>query len=411
MSDQAVVSLGNFLLAITLARSLNKVEYGTYIVIFGALLVANALHAALVVYPLSVLGAHRSASELKRLAASSMLITLCMGVPVSGVLIATAWLFTKRTDLFVFVVAAMFAWQIQETLRRSLMSHLRHRAAIFGDTVTYIGQVTFVYATAHYHVVLTSRIGFEAIIVGSAAGALVHGIVLGVRLPEFSRLLDLLKQYFQLGRYPLLSNLGFSGTVLLFPWVLASRGLAEVANYQTMMNVIQVVNPIMFSVGNLVIPGVAHELLKPNGEARAKRITFRYMLEGLALLALPFLALLLAPHFVMASLYGHTSGYTEHDTVLRVLVIGAFAMYLSHVLHCYFLGKQRVGIVLRTQFIASAAAAICAFALIPLMGLSGAALSYITLGAGRTWLLVVALRVDSQKHEVPEECAVSVEKA
>jgi O-antigen/teichoic acid export membrane protein len=406
MSDQAIVSLGNFLLAITLARSLNKVEYGTYIVIFGALLVANALHAALIVYPLSVLGAHRSASDLKRLAANSILITLCMGVPVSGVLIATAWLFTKRTDLFVVVVAAMFAWQIQETLRRSLMSHLRHRRAIFGDFITYIGQFLFVYVMVRRNVPMSARAGFEAIIAGSVAGTIVHAFAIGIRLPRLSDSWRLAREYFHLGRYPLFSILGYSGTALLFPWVLAFRSLAEVANFQATMNLVQVVNPIMFSVGNLVVPAVAHAMKDTDGEPRALRATNRYLLEGLAVLMPLFTMLLIAPRWVMQIVYGRVSGYTEHDAIVRILVVGALATYVGHVLNSYYMGTRQVSIVGKGQIISSAAAVLCAFAFIPLWGVPGAALSYVAMGMGRAWPLLLNLRQTTPLPELVETAAV-----
>ena len=392
MTDQAIVSMGNFATTVILARSLSKVEYGTYVVLYGVLLIAHALHASLVTYPISVLGAHRTATELKRFSSTSVLITLLLGVPVSAGVVAAAFVLSKRSDLFPYALAAMFCWQVQETLRRSLMAHLRHRAAIIGDTATYVGQALFVYLLVHHSIDRSARLGFEAIVAGSLLGACVHAIVLGARAPEFHNLIALFREYFRLGRYPLLSILGYSTTSLLFPWVLAYRSFAEVANYQTMMNLIQAVNPVMFSVGNLVVPAVAHEMLKPNGDEKARRVTYRFLLEGLIVLAPLFIGIVVAPRTIMEMLYGRHSGYGEHDIVVRVLVAGALATYIGHVLNSYFMGRKQVGVVAKGQLASSSAGVVCALVLIPVFGVPGAGLSYVAMGMGRSAALFIALR-------------------
>ncbi|MDT8069962.1 MAG: hypothetical protein ROO76_17500 [Terriglobia bacterium] len=411
MSDQAVVSLGNFLLTVILARSLSRVEYGTYVVLYGALLTANSLHAALVTYPISVLGAHRTPRELRLLSSNSLIITSLLGVPVSAVLILAAWIITRRTDLLLFVIAAMLCWQFQETLRRSLMSHLRHRRALLGDSVTYVGEVIIVYWIVHTSAHVTARAGFEAILVASLVGAMIHAVGLGLRWPRLAESLRLAREYFALGRFPMLSSLGYAGTLLLVPWVLAFKGLAEVAGYQAMMNIVQVVNPVMFSVGNLVIPAVAHELLKPAGDAGARRVTYRYMLEGTALLAPIFAAILIAPDLIMRTVYGRLSGYAEHDVLLRVMVLGGCGLYFSHVLYCYLLGKKRVTAVAKSQLLASSAVVLCALILIPIWGLSGAVIAFIAMGTVRSWALLVAIRRDSRRSIAVDRYTVSMEEA
>lgn len=411
MSDQAVVSLGNFLLTVMLARSLSKVEYGTYVVLYGALLTANSLHAALVTYPISVLGAHRTPRQLRTLSSNSLVVMSLLGAPVSAVLILVAWLITRRTDLLIIVICAMLCWQVQETLRRSLMSHLRHRRAVVGDSVTYCGEVAVAYWLVHHGAPLTARIGFEAIIVASIAGAILHAIALGLGMPNLADSLRLTKEYFTLGRLPLLSSLGYAGSLLLMPWILAFKGLAEVASYQAMMNIVQVVNPVMFSVGNLIIPAVAHELLKPAGESGARRVTYRYMLEGLALLTPVFLAVLFMPNLLMRTVYGHLSGYAEHDALLRVMLLGACGLYVSHVLYCYFLGKKHVTVVAKSQLIASTASVLCALILIPLWGIVGAVIAFVSMGTVRSWALLLAMRRDSRHSTGIDSYAVSVEEA
>jgi O-antigen/teichoic acid export membrane protein len=402
MSDQAIVSLGNFLLTVMLARYMSKPEYGVYVVTLGALLVGNAIHSALIAYPVSVIGAHVGPREIGQFASNAVLVTYVFALPVIGVLGAATWILSKHSDLYLFVIGAMLCWQTHETVRRCLMSQLRHKATIFGDAVAYLGQIALVLFLTFRHVQMRAQIGFMAIMVASLAGALVHASIIGLRAPAFSAALSLGRESIRLGRWSLFSVLGYWGTVSLLPWVLALRSLAEVANYQTMMNVVQVVNPVMFSVSNLVIPSVAHELRKPDGVRGARRITFVYMSQGLVILAPLFTGILVAPAFIMRVLYGRTTGYAENDAVLRILVIGGLATYMGHILTAYFFGRKEVEIVGRVQIAATAVALVCAPLIIPEWGITGAALTFVAMGITRSGLLMAALWRSHKEQEQEE---------
>jgi O-antigen/teichoic acid export membrane protein len=398
MSDQAVVSLGNFLLTVTLARYMSKTEYGVYVVTLGAFLVGNAIHSGLLAYPISVLGAHIPDEEIHQYAANGLLVTYAFALPVAAVLGTTIWALSKNRELALAVIAAMFCWQTHETLRRCLMSRLRHGVTIFGDAVTYLGQIALVVFLAYRHSELVAQTGFLIIALASLVGALVHLSVIGLRYPNFTAAIALGRESIKLGRWSLFSILGYWGTVSLLPWALALKSLAEVANYQTMMNVVQVVNPVMFSVSNLVVPSVAHEMKKPDGEKRALRVTLVHMLQGMVLLAPLFLGLLIVPGPVMRALYGHARGYAENDAVMKVLVFGAILTYTGHILNAYFLGRKSVEIVGRSQVAATITAAICAIALIPKWDLMGAAMSFVAMGIARNGLLIAALRQGSSQE-------------
>src|SRR3954469_12892194 len=55
IADQGIVSLGNFLTTIILARTFGPEVYGVWSIIFGFMLFLNNLHASLIIYPLTVL--------------------------------------------------------------------------------------------------------------------------------------------------------------------------------------------------------------------------------------------------------------------------------------------------------------------------------------------------------------------
>ena len=76
VSDQGVISLGNFLTGILLARHLTQSEYGTFALIIGVVISANSLHSALIGQPLTVYGAKTDAKGVGLLATGSLLMTI-----------------------------------------------------------------------------------------------------------------------------------------------------------------------------------------------------------------------------------------------------------------------------------------------------------------------------------------------
>src|SRR5436190_20241866 len=81
IADQAVVSLGNFLTTIILARALTPEAYGLWSVIFGLILFLNVLPASLIIYPLSVRLAARDDVGSGSLVKVSLALTALLAVP------------------------------------------------------------------------------------------------------------------------------------------------------------------------------------------------------------------------------------------------------------------------------------------------------------------------------------------
>src|SRR5579862_5887197 len=137
LADQGMVSLGNFLTQIVLARKLAPGEYGIFALLFGVLFIMNVCHWALVAYPLSVRGAAADEPTLRRITSESLLLTVLLAIPLCAIVVGTAFVL-KRPGLVPWVALALLAWQLQETTRRGLMAHLRHSSATFGDMLSYL---------------------------------------------------------------------------------------------------------------------------------------------------------------------------------------------------------------------------------------------------------------------------------
>src|SRR5215212_85117 len=137
--------------------------YGVWWWVFNVILFLNSLHASLVGYPLTLRAAVEDEAYLAGRARRSMGLTLFLTPLMAAGLVCVSAL-TGRWSVLPFALAALLAWQLQETLRRSMMARLRHRDALPGDFVSYWGQMAAVYVLAR-----TGRLAPETAFIAVAA--------------------------------------------------------------------------------------------------------------------------------------------------------------------------------------------------------------------------------------------------
>lgn len=386
MGDQGVVSAGNFVTAILLARALVPSEYGIFALLYALMLFMVSLHSALIAYGLSLQGAAGTDAELRPLAGGSLVLTLGLGT-VLGLATGLVAILFHRAWLLPWILLALLFWQLQETTRRALMSRLRHRDAIWGDAVSYLGQAVCVgYLFAGHRLTLASAFG--AMAATSATALLVQVVQLRLAPVNFSGALRLLPRFWGVGRWALLANVAqaFMGQAVL--WLLALAGIAQVASFQSVLNVLRVTNPVMLAVGSVVLPGVAVQQGKSAAGLRTAR---RYSVLG-ALVLLPYFALVLvAPDLMLRLLYGTGSAYAGLGLELQILTFGFAFLYLGHVLGSFYYGLGRSDIVLRCQMVAAVATVAAGSILAVRFGVIGAAIAFdlstLTQAAAFAWFL------------------------
>ena len=346
IGDQAAVSAGNFLTSVLLARALVPAEYGVYSLLFAFIIALNGIHAALVTYGLSLHGAAQPQEILERLCGQSLALTLVLSTALGAVIFCVA-LALHRPSAAPWAFLALVCWELQETTRRALMAALRHGAALWGDIAAYIGQAAVVLILiARHEISLVTA--FAAIAATSALGALIQSAQLRLRWLHFSGAASLIPAFWRLGRWTMLANFARGLTTQIFIWILALRSLGDVGAFQSLMNVLGVTNPILFSLSNLLVPLVAASRNSPSNSS-SLRATFRFSSRAGALLLPYYAVLLVAPFLALRIFYGANSAYLSFGAELRILVLGYVFLFLSHVLAAYEYGEGRSNIVFRCQ--------------------------------------------------------------
>lgn len=399
IADQGVVSLGNFLTTIILARAVSPEAYGVWSVIFGLILFLNVLHASLITYPLSVRSASLDSVGMNRLIIGAFALTVFLALPQALILFGVSYSIAGA-GLAGWSILALLFWQLQETTRRALMARLAFRSALFTDAISYLGQAGLIWLMAR-NARLSPEIGFAIIALTCGIAAVAQIISLRLRFDGgVLRLWELATTFWKSGSWMLGSNLITNFSIQAVPWALfLFRGPAEAAGFQAISNLLGVSHPIMLSLGNVIVPAAARVHLKEGFQA-ARRLALRHAAHG-GLLLLPYaIALLIFPRQLLTIFYGANSPYLKLESALRFLTVFYILHYLSLTLKFLLNAVEKN----RPQFVAELSGSLLLAALvIPLVlwfGLPGAILvTGIWLAARLTGNVFIMRRIATQQTE------------
>lgn len=399
LADQGVVSFGNFGCNLLLARKLPAAEYGTFVLMLSAVLIANNFHNAVVASPLVVKAAPASEDEQRQYATGSLWFTGAISF-LSVVVLMVSALLLGCTRVGIFACFSAVAWQLQESMRRTLIAQRRYSAAIWGDAVSYLGQAIVVFSIIRAQM-LSVEMAFLALAVTSLLAALVQATQVRVRRVSRSVLVSSAHEFWQLSRWLLPAFVMGSLTTQAFPWILNwTQGRAHAASFQALINVLGITHPLLWSVSALVVPAVA----AVRGErqlAEARRVAWSYTWQFEALVAPYLMALLIWPHQILRLFYGSASPFILLVTPLRIMAITyAFAFPLM-VWGAALTGVERVREGFRIQLLGATTTFVVGLPACLLLGVSGAAVGDAINRALQTAASYLCLRdVGCQSSEV-----------
>jgi O-antigen/teichoic acid export membrane protein len=380
LADQAVLSLGNFLTNLVLARAFGLTEYGVYAFALAMLLFLNNLHGALIGYPLTVRGAAAETRSLQHMLTLSVVLTIFLTLLGGPILAISLWIF-GHPGIIPAAILALLMWQLQETARRGLLAKLRYRDSMIGDALSYLGQVTMLWLLSRNgHLTLQTALLVNA---GSSAVAMIVQLLQVGMVPFHKRELPgALREAWRLGRWLLLSNAITIFVVPIIPWTLAFfQGAHEVAGYQALATVLGISHPVLFSIVNIIVPASA-QARATGGLHAAREAAFQYAKQGACLL-LPYYAfLLLFPQLALRTLYGPDSPYVSLTHPLQLFVLFYVLLYASQVLMALMNGTEKTSASFFSQVASAVVTVAIAVPFTAHSGLTGACWGRVAQGAG-----------------------------
>jgi O-antigen/teichoic acid export membrane protein len=383
LTNQAVVSLGSVLIHLLLARNLTLEEYGTFALLVGGLLALQIVNTSLFSYPLAVrlagveaeLRPHVVTGTIVMVVASSFLLNLLL---VAGVLaFALSSLVLPASVYFLL-------WQLHEALRRGLLADFQYRKATLGDAVAYLGGPLLALVLA-----LRGEMSLAGALYAMSAafgtGALLHARMQKLNRPVILLNREVIGDIYRSGRWFLVTSVLILLGVQLPLWTLAAIGGAvEAAALQAVLNIGNLLNPMIIGLGNAIPQGSAEARLK-HGIDGAWRATRGYMLVGL----LPTVALsaftVAFPQVPLQVFYGSLSPFLALTLSAQLLIL-AWPARLASELTCAFMISVDAGRQAAFTHLAGIGLTMAALPLAVPLGVPGCCLA---LGLGSAARLVV----------------------
>ena len=371
--DQGVVSAGNFILNILLARTLSEHDYGAFAIFLGVIFVLRTLDYSIVTYPLSLRLHAASHEERAGLLGNTILLSTVMSLILVTVLVLGTVLL-KVKSLMLPICLCYVCWQAHETARRCLLADFRYSGAVAGDGISYLGQALLIALMASlWHVTLVSAL--YAMSATFALGAMVHWSKQRFGWPDLAETRHLVREYVAVGKWSLISYQIALVRHQLMPWVLASvAGTGATASYQAAANIANTIAPINLGIGNAV-PQIAAQAYRAGGLIGASRAVCGYVLFGLGPVLLICAAAVLVPTLLLLTAYGPQSPYLAVATGLQLLAIAGVFDYVGEMINKTLLGIEAGRIASLINVVSFGAAIILAFTLIRPFGVVGACLA------------------------------------
>ncbi|WP_066475750.1 hypothetical protein [Bosea sp. WAO] len=367
--DQGVVSLGAFLLNIVLARHIAPVEYGVFALIFGILLMIQLSISSVIFYPMSIRIARLPEEERAALAGCSLALLPMLLLP-AALLLAFGLVVMGRPDLALPVSLHLVIWQGQEALRRILFAEFRHRDALAGDSIAYLGAPLAVLLLLQQGT-LTLPSVFFCMAAASGVALLVSSRLVRAERPAAGTLRPTFSEFWSLGRWSLANNFVGALRIQLFLWGLTAMfGAASTAAFQAALNVVNLANPILLGLCNVIPQAAARK--SREGYRAAWKAARDYALIGTLPLVPCYAVLLAAPDLVLLLLYGADSSYLGLALPIRILAISWLLGYSADMVCSFMHGVDAARLALLVSAAGTLAAAALFLPLTQQYGLAGA---------------------------------------
>ena len=196
--DQCVVSGGNFLLNVLLARVLSEQDYGEFALFLGAIFLLRVLDYSLISYPLSVRLCGVNDDERAALLGNTVLLAVALSL-VLVMVMALGTMLLEEDNILLPACLCYLCWQAQETSRRFLLADFRYREAVAGDGVAYVGQVLLI-AVLLWIDSITLSSALYMMSATFAVGALVHASKLRFAWPDLAEARLWAREYCSVGK-------------------------------------------------------------------------------------------------------------------------------------------------------------------------------------------------------------------
>jgi len=352
--DQAAVSGTNFITSIIIARTLIKEEFGLYSLGFSVLIFLVNIQNSLIYFPYTILSPKLKEKEIS-LYTGSMLIhqigfsfLSVLGLVIAGV-ITSLGIGPRGLNNILFILAAVTLFILfRNFARRISLARLKPKNALLIDLAVLIIQIPGIFLLMSSGALSAARAYW---IVGLAC-CIPSAIWIFLKRSEFkpkiqNSKLDLKKNWAivkWLFARDIVALLNFQ----IYPWVLtAFKGVAEVGILAAAVGVLNFANPLMFGIGNFLVPHSAHKYaLKGARELKHMVAKATYILG--IIMGLFCLAMIIYGDRIVLMFFGRQ--YSGTGTLVGLLALSQFVYSITNPTEAGLLAIKRADLEFKSYF-------------------------------------------------------------
>jgi O-antigen/teichoic acid export membrane protein len=328
LADQAVVSAANFVSGVIVGRTCVKDEFGAYMLGLNIVLFLMAIQHSLILTPYMVHAPHLAERARRRYTGSVLLqqLGMCLcGVAVFSLMtLGMRWApdSDELTPVMLAISGGVSFLLLKEHARGICFAQLRMTVVLILDVIAGITQVAALLVLARLGLLSA---GAACAMMGVASFLAVAGWFWWMRGRFTFRLRAIwidARWNWVFGRWVLASNLVWSLTTYLYPWLLVVfHDVGDGGTWAACLGIVGLINPVLLGIQNFVGPNVAHAYAAGGRPALRRR----------ALQACGISAVILAPVLPILFLFGdqlvalvYGAKYSDQHLVVGLLGVNLF---------------------------------------------------------------------------------------
>lgn len=342
--DQGIVSLSNFLLIIFLARILDKAEFGfiSFLLFIGVLV--NNSHIALITQPHNVIAAKLGRRYYEKYTSglfglNILFIILLALVSVIIYFLQYFQLITLYDEVAFIVFSLLYLTikQMQDFFRRLLFTSGHIDQLLVSDIIAYGGGILFILLAYYFNITLLH----EVIILISipyvlSTMYLLKKNTIKYRLNQKEMVMAYKKSY-DFARWAFLSTFTSWIGTRIFPITLGILvNMETVAVYAVLMNIINTLNPLFYTLTNFLTTVFAKMLQKSN----VLKQTLNVFLASLPIVAVAIIILFIYAKDILFFLYGPK--YVEYAQLLKYISFSILLIGIANISQLYLRALKHV---------------------------------------------------------------------
>lgn len=379
LADQSIVSATNFLTGVIIGRSCTKEEFGLYMLGFSITCLALTLQTSIISTPYMVLSPRFEGIAHKKYTGSILIHQLSLSAFVVIALLIGGYflylgigprlLIPVLCALIFVVIPIMF----RECIRQISFANLKYGNAFLLDLLVATIQIGGLIPFAYLGLLSASRAFW---VVGIACGLVsIVWFVLNRKvfsIPSNQAISDFRKSW-SFGKWVFASGLVWVLTLNLYPWFLtAFRGIASAGIWAACLGIVQIGNPVLLGVQNILGPKIAHIQAKDGNNALNQ-----YVLKTMIFLILVTATLCLAMFFfgnqLIIMVYGKK--YAGNGMIVFILAVNVLVIFTSFPSSRALFAMERAMSDFKASFVSLCFLFVIGIWLMDLFGTTGAALS------------------------------------